>query len=363
MDITSALTVSNLTPPGYFDLSESAPAEHRAFIEWWNNILELRSADAVALKTLILTPWLVDHQDSPRTPWLQYLLHQYGYSHFGGINNQAAYLFRLISSAWSTSSVYNFKLVLQAFSLPPFSWFVGDSPEIYIGNLVTSISDTGFLIYSTASSPATPSPSAYTPRAWNAPTDWTKGASSAVSYSRGYLSGANIVWCAPRAITDFNNNYVFSASVPLVVASAGTVCIVDDDGTGDRSVCYYSDGSAWRKNSLTNVDLGLVNPTGARPNPESITVWAPDPSTVPYSVDSNTPPPEDGRSEGHGTFASWSDTTIFNNQLTLSVNQISGGYLAIATLISLLRRIKPANINLLLYISNDAYIIKDVRQK
>ena len=363
MDIISALTVANLTPPGYFDLIESAPEDHKAFITWWNNILLKRSTDAVNLKTLMLTPWLVDHLDTPRTPWLQYLLTQYGFGFFEGTNNQAALLYRMISSAWSTSTIYNIKLVLQTLCLPPFSWFVGGSPEIYAGSLVRSLMDTGFIIYSTNASPTTPSATTYSPRSWSAPAGWTKSASSSASYCRGYLSGSSIIWCAYRPISDFNGSYVFSTNIPVAVASVGTVCIVDSDGTGDRSSCYYSDGSQWRKNSLSNVDLGLVDPGSGRPSPEAIAVWAPNPDTVTYTIDSQFPPPSDGRSAGYGTFASWSETVVFSGKITLNVSQISGGSFAIATLLALLRRVKPTNINLLLYIDDQAYVIKDVRQK
>jgi hypothetical protein len=363
MDIASALTVKNLTPPGYFNLAEDAPAAHMAYITWWNAILARRAADVTALRQLILTPWLVDFPDTPRNSWLSYLISSYGILFSGGTNNQAAALYKLISTAWRKEVLYNIILVLQTVCLPPFAWFDSTfTPQVLVGNLVSSIVDTGFLIYSTASSPATPSPTAYTARAWTTPSGWTRAAENAVSYSRGYLSGGNIVWCAPRTVTDFENPPYFSAGIPVAVPSAGTICIVDDDGTGDRSSVYYSDGTAWRKNSMPNADLGLVDPEGGRPDPEAIAVWSPNPSSVSYPITSQSPPPSDGRTQGYGTFASFSDTNINANQITLQMHQLSGGNLAISTLIELLRRVKPIGKVLILYIDDVEYEISDARQ-
>ena len=361
MDVVSELTVKNLTPPGYFNLSASATTASKNFITWWNNSLNRFANDSINLKTLLLTPWLVNHLDYPRTPYLQYLTTLYGMGFFGGTNNQAAALYRLLSSAWSVSTIYNIVFILQTFSLPPFSWF--ENSEISAGNLLSSLMDTGFLVYSTASSPATPSPTAYLPRAWTVPAGWTQKASSAVKYSRGYISGSNIVWCAPRPVSDFNNNYIFSVNIPIAVAAAGTVVIVNDDSTGDIASVYYSDGSAWRKNSTSNVDLGQVVLGGNRPSPEAITVWAPNPATVPYSVDSFTPPPADGNSQGYGTFSGWSETSILNDTVTIILTQIAGNIIALSTLIEVLRRIKPVNKKFLLVVSGAQYNITDVRQK
>jgi hypothetical protein len=281
----------------------------------------------------------------------------------GGTNNQAAALYKLVSSAWRREVLYNIILVLQTVCLPPFTWFDSAfTPQVLVGDLISSITDTGFLIYSTASSPATPSPTAYAARAWTTPASWTRAPESAVKYSRGYRSGGNIVWCAPRAVSDFQNPPYFSANIPVAVASAGTICIVDNDSTGDRGAVYYSDGTAWRKNSVRNADLGLVVAGSARPNPEAITVWAPNPSSVSYPIISNSPPPSDGRTQGYGTFASFSDTTIGANQIVLQMRQLSGGNLAISTLIELLRRVKPISKILTLYIDDVEYDISDARQ-
>ena len=362
MDIAAELTVANLTPPGYFNLSENAKAATLAYTSWWNAILQQRASDAVDLKTLILTPWLYAHPDTPRTPWLQYLTTLYGVGFFGGTNDQAAYLYRLLSSAWNVSTIYNINMILQTFCMPPFSWFTTGSPGIIVGNLISSLMDTGFIIYSTAASPATPAATAYSARAWSVPAGWTKAAASAVKYSRGYISGGNIVWCAPRPVADFQNAYVFSASVPIAVPSAGTVAIVNDDSTGDIASVYYSDGAAWRKNSTPNDDLGLVNPSGSRPSPEALTVWAPDPSTVTYAVDSQIPPPLTGASEGYGTFATWANNSVYTDQIGIQVTQIAGGATAVATLIECLRRVKPINKLFSLSVSGTTYTITDVRQ-
>ena len=364
MDIVSELTVANLTPPGYFNLSEAAAPATKSYTAWWNNILQARAADIVNLKTLLLTPWLYDHPDTPRTPWLQYLTTLYGVGFFSGTNNQAAYLFRLLSSAWSVSTLYNITLILQVFSLPPFSWFTMGSPWISVGNLVSSLIDTGFVIYSTAASPATPAATAYAARNWTVPAGWTQGAASAVKYSRGYISGGNIVWCAPRPVADFQNAYVFSAAVPIAVPPAGTIAIVNDDSTGDIGSIYYSDGAAWRKSSTPNADLGLVDPTGGRPSPEAFTVWAPDPATVTYAIDSQVPPPIGGPTQGYGTFATWANNAIYTDRVTLQLTQIAGGTLAIATIIECLRRVKPVNKLIYLDVSGvGTYTIYDVRQK
>jgi len=363
VDVVANLTVANLTPPGYFNLSGSAAQATKDYVAWWNAILAARANDSVNLKTLLLTPWLVNHPATPRTPWLQYLTTLYGMGFFSGTNNQAAYLYRLLSSAWSTSTIFNINMVLQTFSLAPFSWFTIGPTGITAGNLVSSLTDTGFLIYSTAASPATPAPTAYAPRAWTVPAGWTQKAASAVKYSRGYISGATIVWLAPRPVSDFSNAYVFSASVPAAIPAAGTVAIVNDDSTGDKSSVYYCDGVAWYKTSTPNADLGTVDPTGPRPVPEAYTVWAPNPSTVPYAVDSQVPPPVTGNSEGYGTFATWSNNSIFTDRIEITITQIAGGSLAIATLIEVLRRIKPVDKLFYLDVSGTTYTITDVRQK
>jgi hypothetical protein len=362
MSITTELTVAKLTPPGYFDLSGSASSKHRDYITWFQQQLDVRAEQTTALTTMVLTPWLVEYNDSPRVPWVSYLLKTYGFGFFGGTNNQAASLYKLISGSWDTSTITNIKTVLDAFCLPPFSWFdATDLPMIYSGILVPSVTDTGFLIYSTASSPSTPSNTAYASRTWTVPSGWTRAASSSVTYCRGYLSGSNIIWCAPRPVKDFERAVYFSASVPLSAASAGTICIVDDDSTGDRRSVYYSDGTAWRKNSLANAELGLVPSTGERPTPEAVTVWAPNPSSVTYTISSSLAPPTDGYSQGYGTFAGWAGTDITNNELVIKLNQSSGGNIAIATLLAVLRRIKPESFGITVKIDDVDYTVTDAR--
>jgi hypothetical protein len=358
------MTVAALTPPGYFNLADDAPATHKAYITWWNAILSNRVTQATALKTLILTPWLVDHLDSPRTPWLDYLLTLYGFGFFGGTNNQAAALYKLISNGWNRSTIKNNLLVLQTLCLAPFSWF--DStlvPQIITGNLLPSSADTGFIIYSTAgSAPATPAPTAYAPRGWATPGGWTDAASSATYYSRGYISGVTLVWCAPRPVSDFLIPPAYSASIPLAVAATGTICIVADNGTGDHGVIYYSDGSAWRKNSYGNADLGLIVPGALRPVPEPVTVLAPNPASVTYAIDSAQPPPATGPTEGYGTFSTWAATAIMTNEITIQLHQLAGGALATATLFELLRRIIPTGKTFIVNIDSDKYYITDKRK-
>lgn len=367
MDVVSELTVAKLTPPGYFNLSASALQSTKDYTQWWNNILSDMADNSVNLKTMLLTPWL--YEDYPVSgdivPYLKYLLDTYGLGFFIGLNSQAAYLYKLISSAWSTSTIFNIQMILQTLSLPPFSWFSESSPAITAGNLVSSIMDTGFIIYSTSGTlPATPSPSDYVARAWSAPAGWTNKAASSTYYCRGYISGLTIVWSTPRAVSDFLNPYVFSAAVPVSVPTAGTVAIVENDGSGDIGSVYYSDGALWRKNSTPNADLGLVDPvTGIRPVPEAITVWAPNPATVTYAIDSAVPPPSSGPTQGYGTFSTWADTSIFNDQITIYVSQIAGGDSALAVLLELLRRIKPVNKVFSLDVSGTVYTITDMRQK
>ena len=365
MNIATALTVSKLTPPGYFDLSEVATSHHRDYITWFQQQLTLRSDLATSMSQLVLTPWLVDFADNPRAPYLNYLLRTYGFGLGSSIitNNQAASLYKLASGAWSTSTLENMKTVLDAFCLPPFSWFDATFlPRIYSGLFVPSQMDTGYLIYTTASSPSTPSNTSYASRVWTVPTGWTRAASSAVKYCRGYLVGANIVWSTPRPVSDFLNKPYFSASVPSSVASVGTICIVNDDGTGDKRAIYYSDGTEWRKNSLTNINLGLVIPDGERPTPEAVTVWAPDPSSVSYSIASSIPPPLDGPTQGYGTFAGWAGTNISANEVILKLRQISGGSAGIAIVMAMLRRIKPPALTIKLNVDNVDYIVSDARE-
>lgn len=363
MDITTKLTVAKLTPSGYFNLAEDAPVFHKAYISWWNAILSRRAGQAAALRELILTPWLVDHPDTPRTTWLNYLLSQYGISYFSGTNNQAAAIYKLISNAWARSTLHNILLITQSLCMPPFSWF--DStfiPQVVVGNLLPSQMDTGFIVYSTAGSlPATPANVTYTPRAWLTPAGWTRQAASATYYTRGYITGGSLKWCTPRPISDFSNSVVFASTVPVAVASVGTLCIVQDDGTGDTGSVYYSDGTAWRKNSPPNEDLGLVDPMGVRPVPEAITVFAPDPAIVTYAIDSQVPPPLSGGTEGYGTFSTWSDTAVFSNEITVQLHQLSGGDTAIATVLDLLRRVMPIGKSFTVDIDGVKYILADAR--
>jgi hypothetical protein len=163
-------------------------------------------------------------------------------------------------------------------------------------------------------------------------------------------------------VSDFATPPAYSASVPLAVASAGTLCIVYDDGTGDSGSVYYSDGTAWRKSSYPNADLGLVTPGAARPDPEAITVFAPNPATATYAVGSNQPPPADGLTEGYGTFSTWAATAITTNNITIQLRQLAGGSIATATLFELLRRIIPTGKTFIVNIDSDTYTITDKRQ-
>ena len=96
---------------------------------------------------------------------------------------------------------------------------------------------------------------------------------------------------------------------------------------------------------------------------EAITVWAPDPTTVSYAIDSAVPPPSSGPTDGYGTFATWAETAVFNDQISISVTQVAGGTVALAVLFELFRRIKPVNKTFSIDISGTEYTITDVRQK
>lgn len=367
MSISTELTLQKLTPPGYFNLADTAPAKHRDYMTWFSQQLTYQSDITAKLKTLIETPWLVDFEDTPRAPYLNHLLTTYGFGFYSGTNNQAAALYKLISGAWSTSVIANVKRILDAFCYPPFSWFAVDLlPRVYSGILVPSITDTGFLIYSTATNPASPADTPYEARAWTPPVGWTRAAASAVSYCRGHVLGVpwehnvRIVWSAPRPVSDFLKSPLFASSIPAVVADAGTICIVND-GVGCFGEVYYSDGDRWWPNSSNNVDLGLVPTTGARPVPEAVTVWAPNPSSVTYSISSAIRPPSDGHTQGYGTFSGWADIDIVNNELKIRLEQIAGGDLAIATVLAVIRRIKPLQFKLTVSIDNVDYEVSDAR--
>lgn len=368
-------TVVKLTPPGFFNTRESATQKTKDFVTWWNAILAQRVSDENLLRQMVLTPWLFTFPDTPRNPWLNYLLSQYGFAFFGGTNNQAASLYKMVSGSWSTSSIENFALALGALAMPPFQWIDIDFiPRVSAGIFEPSIADTGFIVYSSAASPAAPANVVYEPRAWSAPSGWTRAPSNALWYARGYLSGGDIVWCAKQLTNDpaYPDTggvppFYFSATVPGAVPSAGVLCIVDDDGTGDRRAVYYSDGTAWRKTSTPNADLGLVNPVGARPVPEAITAWAPNPSTVTYALTSQKPPPSDGFTQGYGTFSTWGNLSTFSGELELSVKLLTESPVALATLIGVLRRIKPANFVLRLRVvhvdeSVEIILISDLRE-
>lgn len=368
-------TVVKLTPPGFFNTRESATQKTKDFITWWNAILAQRVADENLLRQLILTPWLFTFPDTPRNPWLNYLLSQYGFAFFGGTNSQAASLYKMVSGSWSTSSIENFALALGALAMPPFQWIDIDFiPRVSAGIFEPSVADTGFIVYSADASPAAPANVTYTPRAWSAPSGWTRQPSNALWYARGYLSGTDIVWCTKQLTDDpaYPDTggvppFYFSATVPGAVPSAGVLCIVDDDSTGDRRAVYYSDGTAWRKTSTPNADLGLVDPVGARPVPEAITVWAPNPATITYALTSQKPPPSDGATQGYGTFSTWGNLSTFSGELELSVKLLTESPVALATLIGVLRRIKPANFVLRLRVvhvneSVEIIFISDLRE-
>lgn len=367
--LAEQLTVANLTPPGYFNQASTAPQHHKDYLTWWNNVMSLRATQNADLRKLILTPWLFDFPDTPRNPWVQYLLTQYGFAFFVGTNTQAAALYKLVSGAWYISSIQNFARILQALSMPPFVWFDVDFiPRVTAGSFVPAASDTGFVAYTSDAGAAQPPSVVYTARGWAAPPGWTRRPSSAVQYVRGYLSGGNIVWCPKRNVaTDFNLPVYFSADVPLSVAAAGTLCIVNDDGTGDKRTVYYSDGTAWRKNSTTNPDLGLVIPETGRPVPEAIAVLAPNPATAGYAVTSEQPPPSDGYTAGYGTFATYSATSVFSGRLTVQAKALTNDPTAIATLIAVLRRVKPTAFVLELKVkmpdnTTNTYIVSDARE-
>lgn len=368
-------TVVKLTPPGFFNTRESATQKTKDFVAWWDTILAERVSDENLLRQMILTPWLFTFPDTPRNPWLNYLLSQYGFAFFGGTNNQAASLYKMVSGSWSTSSIENFALALGALAMPPFQWLDVDFiPRVSAGIFEPSIADTGFVVYSADASPAAPANVTYTPRSWAAPSGWTRQPSNALWYARGYLSGTDIVWCTKQLTDDpaYPDTggvppFYFSATVPGAVPSAGVLCIVDDDSTGDRRAVYYSDGTAWRKTSTPNADLGLVDPAGARPVPEAITVWAPNPATINYALTSQKPPPADGATQGYGTFSTWGNLSTFSGELELSVKLLTDSPVALATLIGVLRRIKPANFVLRLRIvhvdeSVEIILISDLRE-
>ena len=344
-------TVVKLTPPWYFNTRQDATQKTKDFITWWDTILAQRVADEESLRKLILTPWLFTFPDTPRNPWLNYLLSTYGFAFFGGTNAQAAALYKMVSGSWSTSAIQNFALCLGALALPPFEWIdVGFIPRVTAGIFEPSIADTGFIVFSSDASPAAPANVTYTPRQWVAPSGWTRSPASAVWYARGYLSGGDIVWCTKQLTNDpaYPSTggvppFYFSADVPFAIPSAGVLCVVDDDGTGDRRAIYYSDGSAWRKTSTPNADLGLVDPTGPRPIPEAVTVWAPNPATINYALTSQKPPPSDGFTQGYGTFSTFGNLSTFSGELELQVKLLTENPVALATLIAVLRRIKPAN--------------------
>ena len=351
MTLAEKMTVAKLTPPGFFNTRETATQKTKDFITWWNNILAGDVAEAEKLRTLILTPWLFTFPDAPRNPWLNHLLSTYGFAFFGGTNAQAAALYKLISGSWSTLSIENFAKALGTFAMPPFSWVDVDFiPRVSAGIFVPSIADTGFVVFSSDASPSAPADVAYTPRNWLAPDGWARKPVNAVWYARGYLSGGQIIWCAKQLTDDpFYSStggvppFYFSADIPLAVPSVGVICIVKNDGSGDRNAIYYSDGTAWRKSSTPNADLGIVDPTGPRPVPEAITVLAPNPATINYALQSQKPPPSDGLTQGYGTFATYGNLSTFSGELELQIKLTTESPVALATIIAVLRRIKPAD--------------------
>lgn len=340
MNIFGTQVFKKYIAPGYLNFSGTQQPYTAKISNWFNLVMQQWVSQGNLFDSFFRTWMTHDYSTSTvnRTPYIGYLLSQYGVSWFNGSDTQAAALIGYISKGYSGSTSSNINSLFNILSTSPFFWVITPI-QIVHGQQYPAISQETLIIYSiSVSLPVTPSPQAYTARAWAAPIGWSQTASSATFFSRGYLSGGNIIWMSPQSTSTIFPFYDVANIAGLPVAPVtGSLAGVFDDSTGDVSSVYYYDGAQWRKTTTTNVDQGQV--TTSIPTPQPRAVSAPLTSSV---INSATPPPVSGPSQGYGMYAGLSQTTLSANQILLSVILTDDGLDNIGMIINLLRRIKPS---------------------
>ncbi len=353
-------TFRELTAPGYFDFSSGQTAKTAAMVAWFDAVMARWGAQ-VNLFDETFRLWATRDYSAvtvSMTPWLLRLLNENGIGWFGGTIEQSVALLTYISKSYPSSIAMCFQELFEFLAAAPLQWMTG-AGTIEIGlDLPARFAET-LIIYSTSGTPpATPAATVYTALEWTAPTGWDKTASSATYYSRGYLSGGNIVWMTPRATSAVSmmQDVADLGSLPGS-PSAGDLCGVADDGTGDVGAIYYYDGAAWRKTTTPNVNQGEV-----------IYEVAPDPGSTVFAengyVSSTIQPSASGPSEGYGYYGIFGEFVIYPRRINIKMDLTTAGVSNLGMIVYLFRKIKPTlNQLVLLYTTptNPDYTFIDVK--
>ncbi len=202
-------TFQQLTAPGYFNFDPvTQKIKTKQISDWFNNFYTFIT-DKMNLFDDIFRLWATrDYTGiTERTPYLRYLLSQYGLDWFNGTEQQAAALVSIVSSGYDSVSIRNFQALLLYLANEPFNWLEEGNLQIIYGSQAPAILAETFIIFSSSPTlPVTPSPTTYVERDWTAPVGWTLFPSTSTYFSRGYLDSGNIIWTAPLA-TNFEQIY------------------------------------------------------------------------------------------------------------------------------------------------------------
>jgi hypothetical protein len=361
-------TFRELTAPGYFNFSSTQKPQTLKVSNWFNSVYSL-TTEQVNLFDDIFRLWQTRDYSGvtvSRTPWIKYLLNQYGIDWFSGNEQQAAALVGIVSAGYSDLVIENFQYLLAKLSEPPFDWITdsGGSSQVVFGSQVPAQLSEILVIYSNSVSlPATPSNTPYVERDWEPPTDWTLYPSSSTYLSRGYLVGSNIVWTTAISTSAAQRFFMAADLLDFPLSPiAGDVTLVNDDGTGDTVSTYFYDGSQWRKNSTLYSNQGLVS-DGVPSDPQQRVVAAPDESTSPFPISSETPPPLDGLSLGYGMYSGLANQIISANIIYVYIELTTEGLANLGVIINLFRRIKPTQNSLFLFYTVEGSMDPPVQQQ
>jgi len=346
-----------LTPPGFFDFSDTQSADMAKIVAWFDAFTQYIKTNIELYDSFFRLWQSKDYSvcTISRTPYIEYLLKQYGIQWFLGTDNQAAALIGLVSRSYSESAIENFQYLFAALAESPFLWINGVS-QIATGIKEPAIFAENLIIFSdSVTLPTTPAVSPYTARDWAAPTGWTLLPSSSTYMSHGYLSGGNIVWMAPIPTSQtINYSQVANLASLPISPTTGDKAIVNDDGTGDVGAVYYYDGSTWRKTTTPNANQGTV---GDSIPPRA--VFAPDLTSLELS--SNIKPPVSGPSQGYGMYGGMATYAIRQRQVIIACDLTTAGYSFLNVIIYLMRKIKPSlNTLLLNYTVNGGATVTEI---
>lgn len=337
------ISFRKLTAPGYFNFSDSQTEDTKKYIAWFDSVTNLVK-DQITRFDSFHRLWITYDYSSctiTRTPYIAYLLNKYGIQWFLGTDQQAAALIGLVSRSYSDSLTLNYQYFFQALSSTPFSWVNGTS-QIVAGYKDPAIFAENLVVYSNSpTAPATPAAMPYVDRNWIAPPGWSKQPASSTYFSRGYISGGNIVWMTPRS-TSLSYKYTEIANTTSFPAtpSIGDMAIVNNDSSGDYGSIYYYDG-IWRKTTTTNINQGLASDAG-------LTIRAVLAPVTSGELSSANPPPTSGRSQGYGKYAGLYQSTIYSGSINIMMDLTTDGNNNLGIIIYLLRKLKPSTMSLYL---------------